>query len=283
MNRGPRLGAAVVLALAALIAAGCAGLFSYAERARALAQANGFVEVDSGDARLRAWLRDPAARGEAAGARILTVYIEGDGARWPLRDAPPRDPTPENPLGLRLAIAAAASPVGYVGRPCQYLDAAALARCDPGLWTLGRYGEPAVTLVGRAVDALKRGAGAARVRLVGHSGGGAIAALLAARRDDVACLVTAASPLDIAEWARAAGVTPLAGSLNPLDDAARLGGLPQFHLVGARDEVVPPGTVRAYLARNASARLVEIPGFDHECCWARDWPDIAARTCLAGR
>ena len=36
---------------------------------------------------------------------------------------------------------------------------------------------------------------------------------------------------------------------------------------------------RAYLAHlppDAPARLIEVPGFTHACCWARDWPSLMA-------
>jgi esterase/lipase len=49
-----------------------------------------------------------------------------------------------------------------------------------------------------AVTALKRASGASRLRLVGYSGGGVMAMLLAARRDDVAQVVTIAAPLRLA-------------------------------------------------------------------------------------
>ena len=63
------------------------------------------------------------------------------------------------------------------------------------------------------VDALKRDAGAAKVILVGYSGGGAIAVLLAARRLDVAGVITVSADLDLAYWTQRDGLAPLSGSL----------------------------------------------------------------------
>ena len=80
--------------------------------------------------------------------------------------------------------------------------------------------------VNRAIDALKAASGALGIALAGYSGGGAMAALIAARRPDTVCLVTVAAPLDTGAWTQAIGVSPLRTSLNPLDHAARLASLP---------------------------------------------------------
>ncbi|MCC6656833.1 MAG: alpha/beta hydrolase, partial [Rhodocyclaceae bacterium] len=52
----------------------------------------------------------------------LTIYIEGDGAPWPSPYHPPSDPTPRDPLALRLADRDTAPQLAYLGRPCQYQD-----------------------------------------------------------------------------------------------------------------------------------------------------------------
>ena len=44
-----------------------------------------------------------------------------------------------------------------------------------------------------------------------------------------------------------------------------------LHLVGARDENVPPDLVlSAAQAQGTQARV--IPGFTHGCCWEEIWP-----------
>ena len=66
-------------------------------------------------------------------------------------------------------------------------------------------------------------------------------------------------------------------SLNPADAAAGLGRLAQTHFVGADDDIVPAKVARAFLARlpdQAKARLVVVPDFDHDCCWAMHWPAL---------
>jgi pimeloyl-ACP methyl ester carboxylesterase len=111
-----------------------------------------------------------------------------------------------------------------------------------------------------------------------------LAVLLAARRDDVAGIVTIAGDIALRYWVARDHLAPLAGSLDPADAAPSLGALPQVHFVGGRDETVEPDVAQAYLARlppGAPARLVAIPSYDHSCCWARDWKSLATRPELA--
>ena len=106
-----------------------------------------------------------------------------------------------------------------------------------------------------------------------------MAALVAARRNDVAQLITVAGNLDQAAWTDEHRLLPLTGSLNPADYADKLGALPQLHLVGGRDWIVGAGVARAFQARFPADRRPELkifPDYDHRCCWAEKWPEIYA-------
>ncbi|MDP1733410.1 MAG: alpha/beta hydrolase [Sulfuritalea sp.] len=205
-------------------------------------------------------------------SEILNVYIEGDGAAWQTPFHPPRDPTPLQPTALALAAADPAPAVAYLGRPCQYLDAAELAACSPEYWTNSRFAPEVVAAYMAFLDRLKETSGARSLRLVGYSGGGVLATLLAVRRNDVERLVTVASPLAVAEWTAWHQATPLPGSLDPAADVKRPLP-PATHFVGGRDSVVPPQVVAPFAARSGG-RLREVPEFDHQCCWSRDWPRL---------
>jgi pimeloyl-ACP methyl ester carboxylesterase len=96
----------------------------------------------------------------------------------------------------------------------------------------------------------------------------------------VARVVTVAANLDHAAWTALHEVSPLWGSLNPADYAASLRQLPQLHLAGAEDRVVPSDVAAAYVERltpGHRVKLVVIPDFDHECCWVEAWDRLAAR------
>jgi pimeloyl-ACP methyl ester carboxylesterase len=204
----------------------------------------------------------------------LTVYIEGDGRAWLNPWQPSTDPTPPDPIGLRLAAADPASPLIYLARPCQFVASDA---CDSRLWTGARLSPEIVDLFQRLIDDAMRRTNSARLGLVGYSGGGALAALLAERRSDVAWLVTVAANLDLAEWVRLESIEPLSGSLDPADSAATIARLPQVHLVGGADRVVPPAVADAFvrhLSNPNSARVIVEPAFDHTCCWTAAWPQL---------
>lgn len=253
---------------AALLLAGCAGALDAFEHDPAFLP----ERVAAGRFTLLAYRRF------APGADTLTVYVEGDGAPWAGRDRPPADPTPAASVAQRLALADRRGSVAWLARPCQFLSADALAACDSRYWRRARYGEEVVAAANEAIGALLRESGARRLVLVGHSGGGAVAALVAARRVDVALLVTVGGVLDTARWTALHGVTPLDQSLNPADASSRLAGLRQVHYVGEEDRVTPPALAEGYARQvGPSARIVRVAGRDHDCCWERDWPRILAR------
>ena len=273
ISRAALLACAVVLA-AGLIA-GCAGGEGFGRARQTVtdwARECGFEAERREAGRFRLLvLRRPGRIAESA---VLRVYIEGDGAAWPTRFRPPRDPTPTRPVALELAAADTEGSVAYLSRPCQYLDAAELAACAPEYWTSARFSAEVVDAYQQALDDLVSVSGARRLRLVGYSGGGVLAALLAARREDVVQLVTVAAPLRVAAWTAHHGLTPLQG----LDPDMLDGRWPSaVHFAGDKDDVVPADIVAPH-ARRTGARLAVIPGFDHHCCWARDWPRLLEET-----
>jgi dienelactone hydrolase len=209
-------------------------------------------------------------------APTLTIYIEGDGFAWLSATQPSADPTPHDPLALRLALAQPAGNAAYIARPCQYVDAVA-SHCERRYWTDARFAEPVIAATSRAVDALKARFGAKRVMLVGYSGGAAVALLVAARRSDVAGVVTVAGNVDHRAWARYHRVSALAESLDPVDDIDALSNVAQWHFAGGRDDNIPPFIARAFADRFAEDRrpLVRVePSFDHRCCWVDTWPAL---------
>lgn len=213
---------------------------------------------------------------------VLTVYLEGDGFAYVNARQPALDPTPTDPVSLKLAFAdPGTGAVAWVGRPCQYTLPNHGRNCRTAIWTTGRYAPEVVDSMGMAVDELKRRSGSGRVILVGYSGGGAIAVLLAARRADVVQIITVVANLDLEYWTRRDGLSPLAGSLDPARQPAEtLGRIPQLHFTGGQDRTVGTDVVRSYLRHLSPlspARLVEIPDFTHSCCWAKDWRLLLAQ------
>lgn len=228
------------------------------------------------------------AFGPPAGRRMSTlrVYIEGDGFAWRDRYSPSHDPTPIDPVALKMAVADMSGDAVYLARPCQYAAPGADACRNNGWWTDARFSAAARDAAGHAIDRLKQRYSAQDVVLVGYSGGGALAALAAATRHDVARLVTVAGNLDTAAWVRHHRITPLAASLNPADFTAALARLPQYHFTGGQDAVMPPAIARSYVAHftpDADVTVEIRPGYTHHCCWAESWPALLRQAGLAPR
>jgi hypothetical protein len=215
--------------------------------------------------------RSYAAQAGAAGD-TLHVYIEHDGTPWASVDGVAADPTPRTPYALAL-MAKDAGPRLLLGRPCHF-QAQAKPPCKPLVWTHERYSPKVVASM---VAALRRYLSAhpyRQVVLVGYSGGGTLAWLMAAQVPETVALVTIAANLDIDHWTRLHGHSPLAGSLNPATAPSLALAIAERHYVGGRDVNVPPSVVRAFARRHPRASVIEIAEFDHTCCWFERWPQL---------
>ncbi len=207
----------------------------------------------------------------------LTIYLEGDGLAWQTPSTISPDPTPINPLALRLALRQPAGKAAYLARPCQFRDLTYSPACEEKYWTSDRFAPEIIESSNLAISQLRTLIPSDSLRLVGYSGGGAVAALVAARRDDVAQLITVAGNLDPAAWTAKLALAPLTGSLNPADFPAELSKIPQVHLVGGKDRIVGEYVARAFLAAfptDQRPALEIFPNFDHHCCWSQNWPAI---------
>jgi hypothetical protein len=265
-----RAWSALLLGVLLVLQVACAALSKSDQTAPMLALAQ-TRQFDRSQLAARGFELTTWSRRNGTATDILNLYIEGDGAPWPTPYLPPRDPTPLSPLALGLALADPAPAVIYLGRPCQYLTAQALARCDVLYWTERRFAPEVIAAYDEVLNQLKISQEVRGFRIIGYSGGGVIATLLAQRRNDIHLLITVASPLALSAWQEWHAATPLRGSLDPL-----LGQLPQapgVHFGGAQDTIVPV----AIAARFVSAKggnLQTIAKFDHVCCWADNWPEL---------
>lgn len=194
-------------------------------------------------------------------ADVLNIFIEGDGMPG---------------VALELARDIGGNSV-YLGRPCQYMIGNRLNSCGKSLWTSHRYSDQVIRSMNRAITAMKIRYRADKIRLIGFSGGGAVASIVAALRDDVVLLVTVAGNLDHKRWTDFNQIDPLTGSLNPIDFSKALEKVPQIHLIGERDEVVPGSVLSSYLGNMKMLDNVQsyiVVGADHTCCWSLALADV---------
>src|SRR6266567_3693573 len=222
---------ALTLSLVIALLGGCAGP---SERFAARASALGFGAARvEGEGFAHVVYRPAGLRPD--GGRVLHIYLDGDGTPWE-RGRPAADPTPREPLVLRL-MALDRAPSAYLGRPC-YHGLATTPPCVPALWTDARYSEAVV------------------------------ASLAAAGRR----LLTVAANLDVDGWAELHGQSRLAGSLSPARRPPLPARIYQRHYAGGRDRVVPPGIVAGGEILPETLRV--IPEYDHTCCWVELWPRL---------
>lgn len=242
------------------------------ERAALLAKKSGLNSQNLQTSRfeLRIWQRITAP------AQPVRVYIEGDGYAWVSRTRPSDDPTPRQPTGLMLAAADASANVLYLARPCQFIGPPLPANCGTTWWTDNRFSLTVVQAMDEALSQSLQPWPGIQIELVGYSGGGAIAALIAARRDDVRSLRTVAGNLDVAYVNAAHNVSAMPDALSAIDVAPRLANLPQIHFTGSADSTVPPETARRFqqAAGGRCVRIEQVRGMAHGSDWAAVWPSL---------
>lgn len=247
---------------------GCSTIVPVADRVAAAKRLfpPGWQQVATYEATLPVWGGLGPADGNEASGR-LTIYLEGDGMAWLNRSTPSNDPTPINPVALRLAVTPQHGRVAYLARPCQFVSS---SQCHERYWTEARFSSEVLAAMMQAVDMLKAKSATDRIVLVGYSGGAAIATLLAESRTDVVGLVTVAGVVDHRAWTRWHGLTPLSLSQDPMRHYDALSAIPQRHYVGDQDNVVPPELVRF----TYSPESIQVEQASHSCCWSDIWPTI---------
>lgn len=215
----------------------------------------------------------------------LHVYIEGDGRAWIDRNQVSTDPTPLKVIGLALAAADDWFNVVYIARPCQFRDLSR-EQCNNSYWTNRRFSREVIIAIGQALDYFVGQVNVKNLELIGYSGGGAIAVLLAAERNDVISLRTVAGNLDHDAVNQCHGVSQMPESLNPIDVAEKLKLLPQRHFVGENDRVVPSFIAEKFIQKTDSicSELTDVKDTSHEAGWVERWPTLIKLPlrCVAG-
>lgn len=217
----------------------------------------------------------------ASYARVTTpgatarLYIEGDGLAWLGNQEPSLNPTPTDPIALKLAARDPAANVVWLARPCQYEGFS--VDCDQAYWTGKRFAPEVVDAYAQALDHLKQQYHFTGFELVGFSGGGAIAALLAAQRSDIVNLRTVGGNLDHDAFNAFHHVSPMPSSLNPRDYAGKIAHLPQLHFTGQRDDIVPQPVYDSFAKAAGNAPCLHhetVAGASHEDGWEEAWPQL---------
>jgi hypothetical protein len=204
-------------------------------------------------------------------ASSLHVYIDGDGTPWKNKHWIADDPTSRNPIILQL-MALDRSASLLLGRPC-YHEVQATPACHFMYWTSHRYATEVVNSLASALTVWLKHHTVDKITLIGFSGGGTLAVLMAPLIEKATHIITIAANLDITAWSKFHGYSDLEHSLNPVEYPLNKQ-LTQLHLIGTSDTVVPEATLKIFLQRNPTAKTIRFEGFNHHCCWTEAWSGV---------
>ena len=194
----------------------------------------------------------------------IKIYIEGDGLAWKSRNVISDNPTPINPMGLNLMTQEKNCSI-YIARVGQYTTQS----YDKKYWTSHRFGKIILEDYIQLLDVIKNVYKNQTFDLIGYSGGGAFALLIAANRDDIKNVITVAGNLNHSYWSRYLNTSPLDGSLNPVNFANELSHINQYHLIGKNDKIMPYDVFKSYIKYFNDKANIQYFLFDatHSCCW----------------
>lgn len=201
----------------------------------------------------------------------LHVYLEGDGLPWHPRGYQNPNPNSHKLTALKL-MKLDSHPSVYINRPC-YGYAEMPDICSPNLWTSGRYSELVIHSINQAINNIQTTYNFKNLALIGHSGGGTIAMLIANRRNDIAAVITLGANLDHKAWTEHFGYLPLSSSLNPSQEETLPQHVLRWHFVGSKDTQVPMQLTQNVVHKDPYAKLFIKKEYNHTCCWADDWPE----------
>ena len=176
----------------------------------------------------------------------IKVYIEGDGLSWISRNTISSNPTPINPVALKLMLQDNSSCKIYIARPCQYINS---NLCEDKYWTSHRFNLKIINAYEEALNIIKNKYSNKTFDLIGYSGGGAIVTIIASIRDDINSVTTIAGNLDIEKWSKIKNISKLNGSLNPIDFTSKIENIKQYHLIGSKDNIIPKDIFFSYKNR----------------------------------
>ena len=216
---------------------------------------------------------------------VANIYIEGDGHAWLSKKIPSLDPTPKNPVALKLARQDEAQNVIYLARPCQYINKSAKtfdgSACDKKYWTSHRFAPEVIEAMSAALDDIKHRYNITGFNIIGFSGGGNVAALLAARRNDVLSLRTVAGNLDNDLQNKIHNVSAMSHSLNAIDIAKKINHIPQIHFIGSDDKIVSVQLYESYKKASGVTKCVEslmVQNAGHTKNWDSMWKSLLEKS-----
>lgn len=201
----------------------------------------------------------------------IVYYLEGDG-RVADRFGISRDPTPRQDTLVALMKLDSRPNVIYVARPCQYTPKNLNPKCyNNKYWTSRRFSQESVDVLDQVMTTTN--ISGKKFSIVGYSGGGGLAVLIANQNQMVSDIVTIGGNLDSELFTEYHRSVPMDESLNPINYAVNISHIPQLHLGGELDRIVPPEIAQKFVALASSdqVKVKILPGVTHSRGWKEFW------------
>jgi hypothetical protein len=203
-------------------------------------------------------------------SKHAVIYFEGDGLVINKYGEVAINPTPTDPMAIRLASVDSRNLTKVViTRPYHYTKDHIP---DPKYWTTARYSTEVIQATIEAIQFCQQKFHFETVEFVAYSGGASVALLVAAKFKNLQRIITFAGNLDHSQWTHYHQTQPLSLSLNPLENREKLREIPQIHFLGTEDANTTIDLGLQYKQKLGSEKICIIPikGFEHDS----NWPDI---------
>ncbi len=191
--------------------------------------------------------------------KTIRFYIEGNG-----------NPTPNEPMALKLAVKDPYINVIALSRPCQYSQNSLCKNED--IWSRQQYNPEVMRELEEVVVYYIQKYKAPDVEFVAYDGGAPVAFHLAQQLGRVNKIVTIAGILDTTAYANQNNLPPFVNARNPIDSAKKISQIPQIHFVGGKDRQTTHAMAERFVSKlqNPKLALVKIaPDMGHT-----DWDKI---------
>lgn len=208
--------------------------------------------------------------------QVAQLYIAGGNTPWDAETIS-FDPTPQNPVALRIASKDGSPNVIYLGQPCQYLKTFEGTKCDKKYWTTHNFSPEVLTAYNSAIDDIKRRYQIPEFHIIGHDTGGTIASLIAADRADILSLRTVSGILDLETYANRKEFTLPEASANPASLTEKLQYVPQRHFIGREDFALLSAVHHSYDLKTPDKNCLSVTFVDqaeHDDGWQSRWPNM---------
>lgn len=206
-------------------------------------------------------------------SKHAAIYIEGDGLVINSHGDIALNPTPTDPMALKLASVDRRSITKIViHRPYHYVVS---ENPNSKYWTTARYAPEVIQSISEVIKICQRRFNFETIELIAYSGGASVALLLTSRIKGIIKLISFAGNLDHKSWTRYHDTEPLIESLDPIENREILAKIKQIHFLGTDDDntTLDLGIKYKEQINSEMVKIIPIDGFSHDSNWPSIWKE----------